>query len=265
MAQLLQSVTYASIRTYLAAIRHLHIERGFGDPLKEKPQLELLLKGSQKRKGKQKDSRLPVTPLILRIIRREVDKAPQEFDNILVWAMCCLGFYGFMRSGEFTCATAGSYDPSKHLAYGDIAINSRNNPTIMKIHLKFSKTDQLGRGIDIHIGATQNDICPIAAMLSYLAARGPQPGPLFQHRDGSPVTRQRFVELFRCKLAQAGVNYKQFAGHSFRIGAATTAAAKGLSENTIQTLGRWASEAYKSYIRLPTAQLAEYSRTLASD
>lgn len=222
--------------------------------------MELLLKGSQRKKVRKKDTRLPVTPLVLRMIRREVDKAPREFENILLWAMCCLGFYGFLRSGEFTCLTTTSFDSSKHLTYRDIAINS-----LVRVHLKYSKTDQLGQGLDIYIGAIHNDICPIAVMLSYLAAQGPRPGPLFQLRDGAPLTRQRFVDTLRVKLAQAGVDHKPFAGHSFRIGAATTAAAKGISENTIQTLGRWASNAYKRYIRLPNTQLAEHSRMLAAD
>ncbi|RXN33881.1 poly [Labeo rohita] len=42
-----------------------------------------------------------------------------------------------------------------------------------------------------------------------------------------------------------------FSSHSFRIGAATTAAQKGLSQQQIQALGRWSSEAFKSYIRHP--------------
>ena len=42
-----------------------------------------------------------------------------------------------------------------------------------------------------------------------------------------------------------------YAGHSRRIGAATTAAARGLEDSTIQMLCRWKSLAYLEYIRIP--------------
>ena len=38
---------------------------------------------------------------------------------------------------------------------------------------------------------------------------------------------------------------------SFQIGAATTAAAYGIPVDVIKTLGRWKSQAYHLYIRIP--------------
>ena len=71
------------------------------------------------------------------------------------------------------------------------------------------------------------------------------------------------VRWLRSTLAKAGVDPTHFSGHSFRIGAASTAAAKGVAESTVQTLGRWASDSYKRYIRIPREELATISKTLA--
>lgn len=42
-----------------------------------------------------------------------------------------------------------------------------------------------------------------------------------------------------------GLDPKQYKGHSFRIGAATQASKVGFSENAIQNMGRWKSDAVK--------------------
>jgi len=46
-----------------------------------------------------------------------------------------------------------------------------------------------------------------------------------------------------------GEEYTRYKSHSFRIGAATNAAIKGVSVDKIKTAGRWKSDAFKSYIQ----------------
>jgi hypothetical protein len=50
---------------------------------------------------------------------------------------------------------------------------------------------------------------------------------------------------------------------SFRIGAATVAAAVGVEDCMIKVLGRWDSAAYLSYVCIPREQLAAVSGRLA--
>ena len=49
-----------------------------------------------------------------------------------------------------------------------------------------------------------------------------------------------------------GLNPARYKGHSFRIGAASHAADRGLSDAQIRVLGRWKSNAFHRYIRIPS-------------
>ena len=49
-------------------------------------------------------------------------------------------------------------------------------------------------------------------------------------------------------LAHTVDDISLYSSHNYRIRAATTAAAAGLPDSQIQTLGRWQSSAYRSYI-----------------
>ena len=256
-----QRLSFATIRTYLSAVRFLHISNGQGDPLSGKLQLDLLLRGVRRSKPGSKDTRLPVTPLVLDKMYAILNKNPSRYENKLLWAACCLGFFGFLRSGEFT-SQSSEYDPSWHLSIQDLSVDSTTNPTLLQVAIKGSKTDQLRQGVNIIVGRTKSHICPVKSVLAYVACRGFKLGPLFCHRDGSPLTRQQLVNKLRETLSAAGVDYHKFSGHSFRIGTATTAAAKGVADSTIQTLGRWKSESFKRYIRMPKSELASISDRL---
>ncbi|KAI7809213.1 putative tyrosine recombinase [Triplophysa rosa] len=73
-----------------------------------------------------------------------------------------------------------------------------------------------------------------------------------QNHIGSSLRRRiqppSYTRLVPKVLLLSGIPADHFSSHSFRIGAATTAAQKGLSQSQIQALGRWTSEAFKSYI-----------------
>ena len=263
IADLSQRLCYSSIRTYLAAVRFLHVSKGLEDPTKS-VRLELMLRAVRKKRPTAGRVRLPITPLILRELRREWNRNSSSYDNVMLWAACCLGFFAFLRTAEFTTPSMEEFDPSWHLTAQDIAVDNPAKPSMLRVHIKASKTDQQRAGTFLYLGATGDELCPVAAVLQYLAIRGMAPGPLFKLQSGHPLSRQKLVELVRTTLRQAGLDCSQYAGHSFRIGAATTAAARGLSEPLIQTLGRWSSDSYQRYIKIPRAELAQVSRTLIS-
>lgn len=241
----------------------MHISYGHGDPLKKSLRLELALKGLRRNKPRSQDTRLPITPYILRVIKASLLTKPYDFNSIMLWAACCLGFFAFLRSGEMTVPSAASFDPKWHLTPMDIAVDNQSAPSTIQITLKGSKTDQTRKGVHLYIGRSFNDICPVAALLTYLSVRGFDTGPLFRLESGQPLTRQTLVKLIRLALQSQGVDPTRYAGHSFRIGAATTAAACGMGDATIQTLGRWKSDSYTRYVRIPREELAQLAPRLA--
>lgn len=73
--------------------------------------------------------------------------------------------------------------------------------------------------------------------------------PLFLTENGKIATRFWFNKHFQKVLSASGISPEHNSIHSFWIGAATTAASTGISDETIRVMGRWSSEAYRLYIR----------------
>lgn len=180
-----------------------------------------------------------------------------------MWAISCTAYFGFLRLGELLTESADQFNPVTDLAWGDVAVDSNRLPTMLRIHLKKSKTDQFGRGTDVIVGRTGLPLCPVTAMMDYLASRQDFPGPFFVDTSHRAITKAWFVQHLRVFLAKVGLPAHEFAGHSFRIGAATSAALAGIDDSAIQLLGRWKSSAFLRYIQLPKDQLAAIAVKLA--
>ena len=262
------NLSYTTIKVYLSAVRHLHASEGYHDhfSLQLTPRLQLVLRGIRKHQSLTlpKRIRLPITIQIMCKIKKVLFREPRSYNNIMLWAACCLAFFGFMRVGEFTIQNQDSYDKSAHLSFSDISVNSRRQPHLLKVTIKQSKTDPFHQGVDIYLGATQRPICPISGILPYLAARGNRAGPLFITEDGRALTRQTFSVMLDSVLEKLHLDTRSFNTHSFRIGAATTAAMAHIPDSQIMMLGRWQSDAYQRYIKTPPQVLANLSKLLAT-
>ena len=101
---------HSSIKVYFSAIRSLHIDQGFLDPLENCLQLQPLLRGIKRHQGSTLPHRQPVTSHLMRFIQRSLDTHNSEH-------VMLLGFFGFLRAGEFTVNS--TFDPSIHLTVQD--------------------------------------------------------------------------------------------------------------------------------------------------
>ena len=260
-----KSLAPETIKSYLAAVRFHQIARGLADPkISQMPQLEYVIKGIKRSSPVSSRCRLPITPTILMDLKRVWQRGKNPYKAALLWAASCLCFFGFLRSGEVVAPSETEFDQSTHLCLTDVKVDSHLKPSRLEICIKASKTDPFRQGFTIHLGATYRALCPVEAMLGFLILRGDGPGALFKWQSGKFLTRAVFVDKLRSALTAAGHSAEKYAGHGFRIGAATTAAQCGMEDSLIKTLGRWESSAYMRYIRTPKATLQAVSGRLVS-
>ena len=238
------NLAFSTINTYLYGIRNWQIP----DPLR---QLERVLTGIKKLRSGATRVRLPITIdimwLLVSFIHRGCFGVPEDQ---LFLAAITLAFYGFLCCGEFTSPSTSAFSARRHLAVQDVIFYPTfNSPSYMTVRCKFSKTDPFGRGHTLYLFSTHTLTCPVAAMKTYLSLK--KYAPLLCLEDGTPLTRSKFVKMLCSILQKLGFQPTIYAGHSFRIGAATTTAATGLPDYLIKALGRWSSECYIRYIHTP--------------
>ena len=98
----------------------------------------------------------------------------------------------------------------------------------------------------------EHPICRVSPMLDYVPLRGSALGPLFCWADGAVIYRSYFTRSLKDVLQYCNLDEDRYKTHSFRIGAASWAAAKGMSDSQIRVFGRWNSNAFLRYIHIPT-------------
>ena len=139
---------HSSIKVYLSAIRSLHIDQGFPDPLVNCLQLQCPLRGIKHHHSSTLTQYQPVTPDLMRIIQRSLDT--HNLEHVMLWAACCLGFFGFLRVGEFMVNS--TFDPSIHLTVQDLQEDVEVNPSSLCVCIKSSKNDLFPQGSFIYLG-----------------------------------------------------------------------------------------------------------------
>ena len=214
------------IKSYLSALRNMQLSLGFPDPREQSslPMLKQIQAGIARcRLLRDPPSRicLPITAHILRKIGQGWRESLCP-ERAVLWAVACSAFFVFFRLGELLPATGAAYNPRTSLSWGDVAVDSLANPRMVQFHLRRSKCDQAGMGADVVVGKTGSDVCPVTAILEFIELWGSLARPFFLDSAKKPVLKPWFVAQLREALCRIGFPPMDFAGHSFRIGAATT-------------------------------------------
>ena len=183
----------------------------------------------------------------------------------MLWASFTLAFDGFLRCSEFTCNDP--FDCNVHLTRADVTfVPDIDKPQRMEVRIKKSKTDPFRQTALTIIAKTHTHICAVSAVRDFIL-QTPNPNPdslLFQFRDGSYLSRRSLASNLHALIDMCGLHSKDYNTHSFRIGAATTAAAAGVPSWLIKFLGRWRSDSYERYIHLPRATILQVPASMAA-
>ena len=251
-----------TVRVNLAAVRNLHLDLGLPDTTADAALLPRVTKGIRR-------AGLPGS------VVHGCQSPPWLFAS---WSMCCWGRTS--QSLTVSCCTlpcswrstfacdAGSLPrlltmiTGGFASRGDVMMDSDG----MQFRLKTSKTDPYGKGTTIEVGLCKPPMCTILAIRTYLTTTSGAPhDPLFEYKDGRPLSKKTFVYEVRRLLESPSIgNALSYSGHSFQIGAATSAAMAGAPDWQIRAMGRWKSDFVIRYIRHDSSPMKGLAKLLTS-
>jgi len=265
----------ATISTYLSGIRAAHLEKGLNPPTIRSDRVNVILSGSSKRDNIMKKTglkkvRIPITPTSLKLWKSELNNCDLSYhDKRLVWSVSAILFFGALRPGEVLCKNHNSFDPVTSLLQRDITIKETvlegRSSEYLQVYLSSEKTNTTGTGRLIDIYESNEVLCPIRAYkkLQEISNMNDPEKPAFRLESGKNLTTNFLNKKLKEGLGKHLNSSSGFvSGHSFRIGVASLVAQMGYSEEQIKSLGRWSSQAYMSYLRLPRTRRQEMAKAL---
>lgn len=226
---------------YLSGIGHYlrNVYPDF-DSNRSHPLVKATIKGSRKIRADPIHRKLP---LQLSHLSHFVTyaKLTHCFDDLLFATIMACAFFACHRSGEMVIKLKAALDWRKIIKRSSLSFSQGCASYILPYH----KTDRFFTGSQVMF-AHHKIVDPVNLLFEYTTKRDAIHGAkfaLFLREDGSVPTRAWFdAKLF------SFLN-KSYGGHSARAGGATYYASLGLSEDIIMAIGRWSSQAWKTYIR----------------
>jgi integrase len=130
-------------------------------------------------------------------------------------------------------------------------------PEGVKIVIRKSKTDQFGEGMVKGLPYFSNqNYCPVLHLKKWLELSNIKTGPIFRRffksfkLSENRLTDQSVALLLKDYLNTAGIENKNYSGHSLRSGFATVSAESGADERSIMAMtGHKTTQMVRRYIK----------------
>ena len=237
-----KDVKISTIKRRLVSIGVIHKLKGHYLDTKHPLILENLM-GIKRRKGSIQNGKKPLLINNLKRLINAIDH--QKKEQIKIFrdrTIILIGFSGGFRRNEIVS-----------LDYDDLDFVEEG----LKINVKRSKTDQFGEGSIKGLPYFDNSqYCPVLSIKKWIEISKINSGALFRRfTKGSNLSEKRLTDqtvalLIKEYLDLAGINSKNYSGHSLRSGFATTAAESGAEERTIMAMtGHKSTEMVRRYIK----------------
>jgi integrase len=199
--------------------------------------------GIKRRKGSIQKGKKPILINSLKEIINVIDQEKtEEIKKLRNRSIILIGFAGGFRRNEIVS-----------LDYDDLDFVTEG----LKITIRRSKTDQLGEGsLKALPYFDSSQYCPVVSLQNWIAISKISSGPLFRRfTKGSNLSENRLTDqtvalIIKEYLKLAGIDSKNYSGHSLRSGFATVAAESGAEERSIMAMtGHKSPEMVRRYIK----------------
>jgi hypothetical protein len=200
-----------------------------------------------------KPEKFVMTFPLLKIVGHEIAESKwTDESKIVVWATCCIAFFGSFRLGEIL--PGGNPSSPETLTWDRVHFTDSGSAII---NIRFPKAIKKPQGDFVDIFKIGDcSYCPFSA-LSKLASISTSNiasnTAVFSFPNGTPLSAKNLVTSIKGLLGKhIGSNALQLSGHSFRaaIPAALANNSSLATDHEIMIWGRWSSDSYKSYTRL---------------
>jgi len=232
----------STLKRRLVSIGVIHRLKGHYLDTKHPSIIENIM-GIKRRKGSIQKSKKPILISHLKQLINVIDEQKNEdIKKLRDRSIILIGFSGGFRRNEIVS-----------LDYDDLDFVEEG----LKIQIRRSKTDQFGEGsVKALPYFDSSKYCPVISLKNWIEISKIESGPLFRRFvKGSKLSKNRLTDqtvalLIKKYLSLAGIESKNYSGHSLRSGFATSAAESGAEERSIMAMtGHKSTEMVRRYIK----------------
>jgi len=232
----------STLKRRLVSIGVIHRLKGHYLDTKHPTIIENIM-GIKRRKGSFQKAKKPLLISNLKKLINVIDEVNnEEIKRFRDRSIILIGFSGGFRRNELVSL---DHDDLDFVLEG------------LKIYIKKSKTDQFGEGFTKALPYFDSSkYCPVASLKNWMNISRISSGPVFRRFvKGSKLSENRLTDqtvalLIKKYLNLAGIDSKNYSGHSLRSGFATSAAESGAEERSIMDMtGHKSTEMVRRYIK----------------